>query len=347
MLYGSAHTNGLYTVPTGSGTQFADGCNAIADLGLSVLKVYCTCDYLTNYPLEAAFSATPTSVTQLAQTTEFATQLARSEFPTVVLTVFTFANGSTNWWRVDPSNTRMAAEYAEIKALAVHLLTTYSGTGKRFIIQNWEGDWAFGDSFTPSVSIDRKMVDFYAAFLGTRQRAVEDARRETAHSGVTVLNAIELNRVVDAKAHGERRRILRDISKRVQPDVISYSAYDSTIVDQGGWGANQAAWEAATRPVFKSALRSIKAAFPGAILQIGEFGFPEHEPPTDQDIAAMVQLVSDVAEEEGVEVFIYWQVFDNEVGGGGPGTYRGFWLVEPDGSTSIAGAKMSALAGGA
>jgi hypothetical protein len=340
---GSAHVQGLYTVPNGSGAQFANGSTEIWDLGLRTLKVYCAATYLTDYPLESAWSSTPTNLTQLAQTTEFATEFAKA-WDTVVLTCFTFANGATNWWRPDPSNTKLAAEYTELKALAVHLLTTYAGSGKTFILQNWEGDWAFMDSTVVDTHVPREYVDRYSAFLGVRQKAVEDARRETAHAGVTVLHAVELNRVVDAKSHPERRRILRDIARRVRPDVISYSAYDSTIVDQGGWGANQAAWEAATEPVFRRALRSIKAAFPGTPLYVGEFGYPENEAPGTNDVPAMIQLTHDVAEEEGCTHLLYWQVFDNEVGGGGPGTYRGYWLVEPGGAVSDSGSKMQDLA---
>jgi hypothetical protein len=339
---GSAHVQGLYTVPNGSGTQFADGSTAIWNLGLPVLKVYCTAGYLTDYALEN-WSSTPTTLTQLAQTSEFTGALSRN-WHTVVMTCFTFTNGITNWWRVNPTNTKFAAEYTELKALAAHLLSTYSGSGKTFILQNWEGDWAFMDSTTVTTHVPREYVDRYSAFLGVRQKAVEDARRETPHSGVQVLHAIELNRVVDALSHPGRRRILRDISKRVRPDVVSYSAYDATIVDQGSWGVNQAAWEAATRPVFTRALRAIKAAFPDTPIQIGEFGYPENEAPVTNDVPAMIQLTYDVALEEECLTFLYWEVFDNEPSA--PYTYRGYWLVKPDGTISPSGLKMQELANG-
>lgn len=347
MKYGATNVRGLYTVPNGSGTQFHDGAQVIWDLGLRVFKAYATADYLADYPLQSAWSSTPTNLTQLVQTTQFTTELARA-WDTVVLTTFTFANGTTNWWRPSITAAQLLAEYNEVKALAVHLLSTYSGSGKRFILCNWEGDWAFMDSFTPDTAVNRPLVDQYAAFLATRQRAVRDARQETAHSGVTVLNAFEVNRVFDARKYPHRRRILTDLASRLQPDAVSYSAYDSTIVDQGSWGADQAAWEAATVPVFTAALRFIKAAFPGVLLYIGEFGFPENEQTNDHplnDTAQMVQVLNDVCVAEGVDSFIFWQAFDNE--SSVPYTYRGYWLRRPDGSLSLTGAKMQALAAGA
>jgi hypothetical protein len=175
---------------------------------------------------------------------------------------------------------------------------------------------------------------------------VEDARAETAHEGVRVLHAIEVNRVVDAAQYPHRRRIVADIAERVRPDVVSYSAYDSTIVEQGGWGASYEAWEAATVPVFRAALRAIKRAWPGIAVYIGEFGFPENEAEfdvPDRDIGPMIQAVHDVALEEGCTHFLYWQVFDNEASI--PHTYRGYWLQKPDGGESVAGAKFRAFTG--
>lgn len=344
MKYGSAHVKGLYTYPSGSGNQFSNGADAIWSIGLRVLKIYCTADYLTDYPLQSSWSSTPTNLTQLAQTTQFTTQLSRG-WDTVVMTVFTFANGSTNWWRPFVDTTRLANEYNEIKNLAAHLLTTYSGTGRRFVLSTWEGDWAFMDSFTVDTPVNRELVDQYAAFLATRQRAVADARAQTAHSNVTVLNAFEVNRVVDSRNYPHRRRILTDIASRFTPDIVSYSAYDASIVDQGSWNSNTATWEAATIPMFTNALRYIKSKFPGVPFYIGEFGFPENEGTNDHpanDITVMINDIRNICVSEGADMLLFWQVFDNEVSV--PYTYRGFWLVKTDGSLSISGNKFQQFA---
>lgn len=322
--------------------QVYDGAQKIWDLGLRTFKCYLTADYLTDYPKQTEWGTTPTNLTQLAQSKPILQAIARS-WDTVMLTTFTFANGTTNWWRADPNNTKLQNEYDEIYNLVVHLMTTYNGSGKKFILQNWEGDWAFGDSFTVSTDINRKFVDYYAAFLGVRQRAVENARKVTS-SDVVVLNCVEVNRVLDAELYSNRRRIVKDIAQRLQPDIVSYSAYDSTIVDQGSWGASQTAWETATRPAYSRAIDIIQRAFPGVPLMIGEFGFPEEEAPPTNNIPQMIQLVHDVSLEKNSKYLIYWQVFDNEVGGGGPGTYRGYWLIKPNGTISDSGSKIQSLA---
>lgn len=336
MLNGGAHVRGLYTVPNGSGAQFTDGCDAIWDLGLRTLKVYATPDYAADYPLQSSWSGTPSNLTELISLDEYTAQLSRG-WDTVIFTTFTFANGTTNWWRADPSATRFANEYQEIYNLVVHLLTAYDDSGKTFILQNWEGDWAFMDSFNPDTYVPRQYINFYAAFLNIRQKAVSDARAATPHSNVNVYMCVELNRTYDPP---NLRRILYNLPKLINPDVISYSAYDRTIV-QYGWTANQATWEAAYVPSFTKGLRLIKKAYPNALLMIGEYGFPENEAINDHPLLSvgdMIQTVYDICREEGVRWHVYWEVFDNEASI--PYTYRGYWFRKPDGSLSIAGGKF-------
>ena len=338
-----AHVGGKYSYPGVAGEQFTEGCDAIWASGCRTLKIYCTSGYQTfDYPNQT-WTGSPTTLTTLAQCPEFATQLNRG-WTTVIITAFTFANNPssiTNGWRVNPSSAYMTAEYTEFRAFAEHLLSTYSATGTEFRLQNWEGDWAYMDAFVVETAVDRTMLDRYAAFLGTRQRAVSDARKAVA-SNCKILNVVECNRVLDARVKPHLRRILRDLSRRIEPDVLSWSAYDGTIVDQGGFGASLAAWQAATIPIMKKCIRAMRNAFPNALIQIGEFGFPEGiEMPVGRDIGAMVQTVYDVALAEGVDIFTYWQFFDNEETS--PGVPRGFWVMKPDGSYSLAGTKLLTL----
>lgn len=344
MKRGAAHVQGLYTYPAGSGTQLKDGADVVWNLGLRCLKLYLTPSYAADYPLQSTWTGSPSSLATLAATPQFAAQLSRS-WDVVGLTCFTFANGTTNWWRAAQDSSKFAAESAEIQALTEYLRTTYAGTGRRFRIQQWEGDWAFMDSPTVDTYVAARMVDYYAAFLGARQRGVEAGRR-AVDSDVVVENCIEVNRVLDARLYAHRRRILTDIAKRVRPDVVSYSNYDSTIVDQGGWGANYAAWEAATGPSYRKALDAIGAAWPSVPVQVGEGGFPENEAPVGADVDSMIRFIDTESVSAGVDLSHYWQVFDNEIGQGGPGTYRGYWLLTPAGALTIAGAAMQSLGPG-
>ena len=199
------------------------------------------------------------------------------------------------------------------------------------------------DSFIPSTPVPRRMIEYFTSFLATRQRAVADARRDTAHFNVSVQHAVEVNRIIDGYGTSSRRRILKDVCTRMKPDLISYSAYDSTIVDQGGWGATQADWVTATTEAFTRALRTIKSV--GVPFYIGEFGYPENEAEFDftppRDVAEMVRVTYEIALAQGATHFIFWECFDNEPSI--PYTYRGYWLRRPDGSLSYTGAELQAL----
>ena len=341
MLYGSAHVQGFYTVPEDSWNQLADGCDAIWDLGLPVLKLYCTSAYRGNYPLQR-WSSWPLSMAQLAATTEFASQLSRP-WKQIVLTCFTFANNPgglvTNWFRLYESAAALEAERREFYDLTSYLLTAYAGTGKVFVLQPWEGDWIWSDDtvFDNASRMESQIVENYAAWLNARARGVREAVRDTPHEGVSVLSAIEVNRVLDSTLNPARRRIVRDLVGRVHYDCVSYSAYDSLtdLIYSGYWGDSFDDWMAKSSVFFPRAVRIIRANFPGPV-QIGEFGFPELTAPPGYDVGAMIRHVAAMAEAEGVERLIYWQAFDNDT--------RGYFLRRMYGLLSVAGETMRDLA---
>lgn len=338
---GVAHTAGKYNYPGVAGAQFTEGCDAIWSAGFRVLKIYCTSGYVTtDYPRQT-WTGTPTSLKTLMQLPQYAAQLARG-WSRIILTTFTFANnpsGITNGWRTNPSSAYMAAEYAEIREAAEHLLSTYAG--QTFVFQNWEGDWAFMDLFVADTYVERMQVDRYAAFLGTRQRAVADARAAIASTS-TVLHAIEVNRVIDSRTFPHRRRILTDIAERVRPDVASWSAYDGGIDTPITYGTSLAAYLTYTVPLWVRGLRQIQLAWPGIPIQIGEIGIAEGALlPAGRDVAPMVTALANAAAAMGVTDFVYWLVFDNEESS--PGVPAGYWTVKPDGSVSQAGGALALL----
>lgn len=349
MRIGVAHVKGKYTVPAMSGTQFADGCDAVWNAGFRTIKLYITGDYVGDYPLQTSWSSSPTTLTELAQTTEFATQLGRG-WNVVMLTAFPFCTTDysrpvgqrvTNYWRVSFTDTQKQDTYTEMYDLGCHLLSTYDGTGTEFILQNWEGDWAFMDAFVPETPVNRWLVNQYLAFLATRQKAIADARRDTP-SDCKLLMAYEANRTLEARTKPHLRRLLRDMAPKLQPDIISLSAYDFMIDTAIGFGADYATWAAYTLPLCAKALRQNQLRFPGVPIQIGEFGFPEVQAASlGRDVGVMINDVAAICAAYGVTDFVYWEVFDNEEIT--PGVPAGYWTVKPDGSVSVAGAALALL----
>merc|ERR550532_2616454 len=94
------------------------------------------------------------------------------------------------------------AEYDETKEWALHMLETYSGTGKVFMAGNWEGDWALmgasgcrkpdgkmDKSCNPTPEVMERMVQWGLV----RQRAIDDARAEAKSTNVSIAYYIEMN----------------------------------------------------------------------------------------------------------------------------------------------------------
>lgn len=168
----------------------------------------------------------PNTLTELAQTIPF-TQLFEMPYETYILTTYSHAVPFPLHEHYDESD--WDAEEAEFYNLTQHLLQTYAGSGKTFILKHWEGD-GIVDNAPGNVQGTEMNADQQAElinWLQARQRGVERARQDVGDVGVSVLNAVEVNRVVDV-AEG-KRRMINAVIPYVNADMVAYSAWDSTV----------------------------------------------------------------------------------------------------------------------
>jgi hypothetical protein len=229
-------------------------------------------------------------------------------------------------WHEGFSSSDGEAEYLEIYDLVRHLLRTYSGSGKTFYLGHWEGDGMLrhtvrreDDARVTPVAV-QGMVDW----LNTRQRAVDDAKRDTPHSGVNAWHYTEVNHVVLARDEG-RPALVNLVLPKVTVDFVSYSAYDA---------ANKA-----DPKDLKSALDYIeskllyKPGIRGRRVFIGEYGFPlirgggKKRTPIEQD--SMSRAIMRAGLEWGCPFVLYWELYNNEVSPDGSQT--GFWMIDDRG----------------
>ncbi len=282
-------------------------------------------------------------------------EVLRRPFDTYVLTIFEerlFHDGF--------DEARAAALEQDFYDLARHLLETYRGTGKTFILGTWEGDWMLrrnthtrpeGD---PSPTAIAGMIRWYNA----RQAGIDRARRDSADSDVRVYGAAEVN-LVKLAMQG-RPTVTNDVLPFTNMDLVSYSCYDTITTAI-------TADEAAARREFAAALRYLAERMPDTStpgpdgrpfgdknIFISEFGCPGFQH-GDQLQEIMSRLTVEEATAFGCPWIIYWQVYDNECRQ--PNTAdgnvlkttpkempmvddnslcRGFWLRRPDGTHSSA-----------
>lgn len=166
---------------------------------------------------------------------------------------------------------KATAIYNEVKAMVAYLLTTYSGTGKRFYIGNWEGDWMLSGTYRDDPNtIPANRIQGMIDWANIRQKAVDDAKAETPHSDVDVWFYLEMNKA------DWMRQDLPCVANSIIPampklDMISISSY--SVHKDGGAPASDTRIHSDLDRV--QALLDAKpdASIPGSRLMIGEYGW--------------------------------------------------------------------------
>ena len=225
-------------------------------------------------------------------------------------------------------------QYQKMYELTQYLLETYNGSGKTFMLGNWEGDWNLlwnGSTYDDSVTtVNPKRIEGLVDWLNIRQKAVDDAKLAVSHTDVDVLHYVEVNRVLSAMEGKER------ITNKVLPfthvDLVSYSAYDITTKEGN-------ADYASLKAEFTAALDYIEAQLPEKDVPafdkrvfIGEYGYAsywwtwdwgEERHKLQNQLAKMVMKVT---LEWGAPFILYWQIYDNEYDSSVE-AFKGFWMI--------------------
>ncbi len=212
---------------------------------------------------------------------------------------------------------RLPAEYEQVHDLTKYLLDHYQRSGKTFYLGNWEGDWHLlhtDPNRVPTPDEIQQMIDW----VNTRQKAVDDAKRENSPQGVNVFYYLEVNRVVDAMQG--KGRVTNEVLPHTPVDYVSYSSYDAIHGD--------------IETDLPKSLDYIESKLPpkpgvdGKRVFIGEYGFPGvHHSPPEQD--ALSRRVMRTGLQWGCPFVLYWEMYNNEVK---DGVQQGYWLIDDHGT---------------
>jgi hypothetical protein len=345
---GIAHVSGNYGFTQNN--YLIEGAQKISQLGSDSIFVYLTPWFRSQYPDQSTKNwptTDPTNVAQLSQTSPYNT-VFNLPFKTIVLTVYTFAN-KDYLPGFAQSQEMQSAERKEMYDLTKYLYSRFSGTGKTFILKNWEGDWVAlgGEGSSTAGDIPENTVQDMIAWLKVRQAGVTQARNEANDSSVTVLNGAEVNRVLDYAQQG-LTRVINAVVPQVNTDMVTYSSYDSTAIGNDAASMEQA---------MNQALQTIEKLAPdpqrlgNRRILISEYGLFENQ--LAESTSWRPQAILSTAKSAGIYGAFLWDVFDNscsqpsgqpaavdtpEGNPGRPGNSncRGLWAVRPDGSTSSA-----------
>ncbi len=328
-VLGVTHVRGTYCL---SERDFlGEGVDEVAALGSRVVKLYLTTRPAQDYPFHSQWPETPTLVDTAS--TPYFRAVFDKPLTTYILTVYA-AGRDDHYWRHGVSDVQRRDEEQQFYRLARHLLQTYRNTGKTFVLQHWEGDWALRGQFDPKIDPTPQAVDGMVQWLNARQAGVDRARRETGEQGVRVLHAAEVNLVKIGMAQN-RPTVTNRVLPRTNVDLVSYSAWDT----QGNPKQLRAALDYIARHT------PDREPLGNRNVYIGEFGLPEN----DRSAAAVKKTVRDVvatARDWGCPYIVYWQLYCNEARRRPVRTnddVRGFWLLRPDGSKTTAWHELRGL----
>jgi hypothetical protein len=207
----------------------------------------------------------------------------------------------------------------ELYDLCCYLLKTYDGSGKTFYLGHWEGDWELRKRAGSLQDPTPESIANKIRWLNRRQRAVDDAKRDTPHHGVEAFCYAEANRVRDSMKG--QPGMANAVIPHTQIDYVSYSSYDTS-------NDKDAETEVPRALDYIESKLPPKPGINGKRVWIGEYGYPacRHSP---QEQADRSRRLIKTALQWGCPLVLYWEIYNNEVDK--DGTQRGFWLIDDKG----------------
>lgn len=210
--------------------------------------------------------------------------------------------------------------YKEIYDLTCFLLQKYSGTGKVFFLGNWEGDWHLRWDYNRDKPANPATVEGMTRWFDIRQKAIDDAKRNTPHEQVDLYHYIEVN-LSNLAVKGDTC-VINTILPRINPDYVSFSSYTAT---------NPPSTEVEMDSMLTAHLKHIaskmkpKPDIEGQRLFIGEYGWSEAAY-TQEEIDCRAKWVMKTAMRFGCPFVLFWEMYNNELNN--DGSNRGFWLID-------------------
>jgi hypothetical protein len=303
-----------------------DQAREIRALGSNVLKLSLGKRPAAGYGFGPA-AANAESTLQYIKASSGLQRVLDLDFTYYQLWVQTFTDAN---WHDGVSKSEAKQYYDEVYDLTRWLLKRYAGTGKVFMLGNWEGDWLLnggeGKASTPTPEAIQGMIDW----LNIRQKAIDDAKAATSHPGVEVYQYVEVNLVKPAL--DGKPSVALSVLPATNVDLVSYSSYEA--IKQSQTPDLDAIRQPMTKIVrFLEGQLKPKAGLPfDHRVFIGEYGYHANsaQPLTVEQQYLKSRYVMQVAIELDMPFALIWQFYNNEYAP--DGTSKEMSLVDESGN---------------
>lgn len=203
------------------GNRLIEQTQQIRDLGSNLLKISLADGAAKKYGTDGAAAKAGTTLEYVKSSPEVL-QALDMDFTYYQAWVHSFTDAN---WRDGVSMAEARKYYDEMYALTAWLLERYSGTGKVFMLGNWEGDWLLLGRQNREAAPSPTAIEGMKAWLKIRQLAVENAKAAVAHDKVEVYHYLEVNLV--RKAMAGQPSLAHSVLPEVDVDLVSYSSYEA------------------------------------------------------------------------------------------------------------------------
>lgn len=199
----------------------------IRALGSNILKISVSKQYHKIYP-DQFKDPNIVSTLDLVKMKKDFREVMDMDFKYIFMWVHTLTNAK---WNDGVTETEKKVFYDEMYEYTTYLLKRYNKSGKTFLIGNWEGDWLLhGLGKRKVVPSDTKIAGM-TEWFNIRQKAIDDAKRDTKHKDVEVYHYVEMNLAL--KGMRGEKCITESVLPNVDVDFVSYSSYEISKKSQG------------------------------------------------------------------------------------------------------------------
>lgn len=321
----------LGTQAIGGHYKFSDGAalieqaNEVHDLGSNLLKISFAEGASQRYGTGKAAERARTTLQYLTASPEMQ-HVLDMDFKYYQAWTHSFTNGN---WRDGVSKAEARAYYDEMYELSAWLLTRYSGTGKVFMLGNWEGDWLLHPRRDRTSTPSPKAIAGMTEWLNIRQKAVDDAKAAVSHHDVELYHYVEVNLV--KKAMEGMASLAYSVLPNTNVDLVSYSSYEAIKQSQKPDIASIRQPLTEIVQYLEGQLQP-KAGLPfKRRVFIGEYGYhaDKTKPLTVKQQYMKSRFVMQVAIELDLPFALIWQMYNNEYADNG--TSKEMSLIDESG----------------